>query len=176
MRRVLMIVGVVALAFLLVYAAGCKQKAQQPPPGQPPAAAPGTSPAESTGTMPDTTGGAAKGYGDPPPAAKGDVSFAKSVQPLFAKKCANASCHGAAKSAGMQLTSGMAYANIVNVASSEDPKLMRVKPGAPDESWLVMKLEGKQTFGARMPLSGGYLSDAQIQMIRQWIQAGAQNN
>jgi hypothetical protein len=102
--------------------------------------------------------------------------FAEDIQPIFTKNCAHPSCHGQAKSADMQLTKGMAYDNIVNVKSTEDPKYMRIKPSMPDSSYLVLKIEGKQPVGARMPLTGGYLSDAQIATIRSWVTAGAKND
>jgi hypothetical protein len=102
--------------------------------------------------------------------------FSKDVQPIFTSKCALSDCHGADKSAGMQLSAGVAYDNIVNVMSSEDPQLMRVMPSDPDNSYLVMKVEGRQKVGARMPLTGGPLSDTQIQAIRSWVKAGAKND
>lgn len=41
-------------------------------------------------------------------------------------------------------------------------------------SVIVRKLKGTATFGSRMPLGGPYLTDAEIQVIVQWIMAGAQ--
>ncbi len=102
--------------------------------------------------------------------------FSMDVQPVFTGKCALADCHGAAKSASLQLTAGMAYGNLVNVKSSEDPRFMRIMPGMPDSSYLVMKIEGRQTVGARMPFRRTPLSASQIQLIRGWIQAGASKN
>jgi|WetSurMetagenome_2_1015567.scaffolds.fasta_scaffold84877_2 hypothetical protein len=157
------LVTALALLLCLVIAFGCsKGKAQQHQ----------TQPAETTKTgAPETT--RTSMLDDPAQPAAG---FGKDVQPLFTKKCANTSCHGADKSGGMQLTKGMAYANIVNVKSTEEPQFMRVKPGAPDSSYLVLKIEGHQKVGMRMPLVGGPLSDKQIQIVRSWIQAGAKNN
>jgi hypothetical protein len=110
------------------------------------------------------------------PAQMASAMFNMDVQPVFTGKCALADCHGAAKSGGMQLSAGMAYDNIVNVKSSEDPRFMRVMPGAPDSSYLVMKIEGRQTVGVRMPFRRTPLSDSQIQLIRGWIQAGAKKD
>jgi hypothetical protein len=121
-----------------------------------------------------SSGGAGKSAPDPP--AKTVAMFKNDVQPIFTKSCAHPSCHGVAKSAGMQLSEGMAYGDIVNVTSSEDPQLMRVRPSEPDSSYLVMKIEGHQKVGMRMPLTGGPLSDKQIQVIRSWIAAGAKND
>jgi hypothetical protein len=50
--------------------------------------------------------------------------------------------------------------------------------GNPGGSYLVQKLEGAADIvGLRMPRNGPpYLTDAQVAMIRQWIQNGALNN
>jgi len=78
----------------------------------------------------------------------------------------------------MNLKSGSAYASLVNVASSGKPGATRVIPGNPSGSYLIQKLEGAPDIvGLRMPRNGPpYLTDAQIALIRQWIQNGAPNN
>jgi hypothetical protein len=124
---------------------------------------------------------AGKTAGDPPKTAAGSkqtavAKFSEDVQPILTKRCAHPSCHGAAKSAGLEMTSGVAYDNLVNVKSAEEPQFMRIKPGAPDSSYLVMKIEGKQQVGARMPLTGGYLDTNDIQMVRSWVEAGAKKD
>ncbi len=54
---------------------------------------------------------------------------------------------------------------------------MRVNPGAPDNSYLVRKVEGAAGItGAQMPFGGPPLSQAQIDEIRSWIASGAPNN
>jgi hypothetical protein len=57
----------------------------------------------------------------------------------------------------------------------KDSGLKRVAPGKPDESLLLLKLEGKQPCGLPMPV-GAKLSDDQISQVRAWIQDGAKNN
>ena len=49
---------------------------------------------------------------------------------------------------------------------------VRVKPGDPDNSLLMQKLEGKQTCGLAMP-PGGMLDAAKVSLVRGWITAGA---
>ena len=49
-----------------------------------------------------------------------------------------------------------------------------VAAGNPDGSYLIQKLEGRASVGARMPLGGPYLDAATIGVIRQWISSGAQ--
>jgi uncharacterized protein (TIGR03118 family) len=75
------------------------------------------------------------------------------------------------------LTAGNSYANLVNVASHEQPTLLRVKPGDPADSYLIQKLQGAAGIsGERMPLGGPYLDAATIAQIQSWIAAGAANN
>lgn len=58
--------------------------------------------------------------------------------------------------------------------SVEQPSVLRVKPGDPDDSYIIRKLEGAPAIsGGRMPLGGPYLPQATIDMIRQWITDGA---
>ncbi len=75
------------------------------------------------------------------------------------------------------LTAVNSFASLVNVASHEQPGLMRVKPGDPANSYLIQKLEGAASIsGQRMPLGGPYLDQATIDKIKSWIAAGATNN
>ncbi len=89
-------------------------------------------------------------------------------------------CHtggGTSLPASMDLTPAHIYTSIVGVASVEQSTLMRVKPGAPDHSYVVLKLEGAAGItGARMPFGGPYLDQATIDQVRAWVTAGAQNN
>jgi hypothetical protein len=50
-----------------------------------------------------------------------------------------------------------------------------VAPGDPDHSYLLCKLDAScdDRFGARMPASGGPLSDFDLNAFRTWIAAGA---
>ncbi len=84
-------------------------------------------------------------------------------------------CHiGSAAPHGLRLDTADSYALLVNVPSTEVPSLMRVNPGNPDNSYIVHKIEGNQAVGVRMPANGPpYLSQAQIDLIRGWIAAGA---
>jgi mono/diheme cytochrome c family protein len=90
-------------------------------------------------------------------------------------------CHtddGRTPSGGLNMKSGSAYSNLVNVASTGKPGATRVIPGNPSGSYMIQKLEGAPDIvGLRMPRNGPpYLTDAQVALIRQWIQNGAPNN
>ena len=91
------------------------------------------------------------------------------------------SCHTAAgrvPPAGLNLTSGVSYAALVGVSSTERPGVLRVAPGDPDGSYIVHNLEGAPNIvGSRMPRgTGPYLSSGQMLVIRRWIEQGAPNN
>jgi len=94
---------------------------------------------------------------------------------IFNLNCALSSCHiGPNPASGLNLSEGNAFGNIVGVPSQEVPSLQRVKPNSPDSSYLVWKIEGRQGIqGERMPRTGTYLSQEQIDVIRQWIANGA---
>jgi len=84
-------------------------------------------------------------------------------------------CHaGAGAPQGLRLDAANSYDLLVGVPSSEVPSLFRVKPGDPANSYLVQKLEGRASVGARMPFGGPYLDASTIAVIRQWITDGAQ--
>ncbi len=117
----------------------------------------------------------------PPPPPPGGLTLSGAVQPIFTSNCAFAAgCHaGPNAQEGMDLSEGQAFTSIVNMASGQVPRLFRVAPSDPDSSYVVIKLEDKagQVGGTptQMPL-GGQLTQAQIDTIRGWIAAGAQNN
>lgn len=107
-----------------------------------------------------------------------DVSFSGEVLPIFTSAgCAASRCHSASqKSGGLELTASVAYDQLVNVNSSEVGSLKRVLPGDALNSYLLMKLEGRQTVGGRMPLGQAPLSSRNFQVIETWIDEGAEDN
>lgn len=67
------------------------------------------------------------------------------------------------------------YANLVNVASTCGDDY--VEPGNPADSFMFQKVSlATPDCGDRMPQGGPYLSAAYIQMLSDWISAGAPNN
>ncbi len=84
-------------------------------------------------------------------------------------------CHsGAGAPQGLELDVTHSHALLVGVPSSEDPAVLRVKPDAPDSSYLILKLQGSPGIvGVQMPFGGPPLPQATIDVIRQWISDGA---
>jgi hypothetical protein len=84
-------------------------------------------------------------------------------------------CHiGAGAPEGLQLDAANSYAALVSVPSAEQPAVLRVVPGDPDSSYIIRKLQGTAGIsGGQMPLGGPYLPQSTIDVIRQWITAGA---
>jgi mono/diheme cytochrome c family protein len=106
------------------------------------------------------------------------VSYSKDVQSIFNSNCVV--CHAGAGQAGLTLEPGVSYGKLVGVPSTESASELRVKAGAPDQSYIIAKLQGTQVqaggSGAQMPLNATPLSSSQISLIQQWITAGALNN
>lgn len=112
----------------------------------------------------------------PPPAAP---TLAELQSTIFTPVCSG--CHtggGAALPASMNLSSAAAtHAAIVGVVSSERAPLLRVAAGDAENSYIVHKIEGRASIaGSRMPLGGPFLSQADIDRVKAWINAGAANN
>jgi len=105
-------------------------------------------------------------------AAEAGAAFATIQDTVFTPICAE--CHGEGSvSAGLSLNAGSAFANLVGVASTQNPSLSRIAPNDPDNSYLVQKIEGIAAFGSRMPLGGAPLPQETIDFIRQWVSNGA---
>jgi len=99
---------------------------------------------------------------------------------IFMPSCALPSCHSSQTQAGaLILEPASVYNELVNVSplstGARQAGLLRVKPGDPDNSFLIRKLEGTLDPGEGdpMPLTGPKLSDDQIGKIRAWIADGA---
>jgi hypothetical protein len=116
--------------------------------------------------------------------ALNDASYLANVQPIFGdgmslatrgRKCGY--CHYAGTKQPPDLTHPFDPAvGVVNVTGARGP---RVVPGNPDGSLLVTKIEALSTSiaaGAPMPYQQARLSQAEIDTLKSWIQAGAKNN
>jgi mono/diheme cytochrome c family protein len=97
------------------------------------------------------------------------------AQQLFVPRCASSSCHGGNPPAAFpQIDAEGGYAAMVNVQSQQDVMNL-VEPGAPEQSWLVLRLRGE---GGRpyMPLGDAQLTEAEIAAVEAWIAKGAPND
>ncbi len=116
------------------------------------------------------------------------VLFSGDIQQIFTEKCIV--CHNPGGSgysftggndSGLDLRQGFSYNKLVNVPTFEESGVapfLRVDPGNSANSYLYQKINsGNPKDGERMPLNGPpFLSGQQIQMIKIWIDSGAQNN
>jgi len=99
-------------------------------------------------------------------------------QNIFTPICAD--CHvGANAPHGLLLEAGKMRDNTVNVKSHEAPAFTRIIPGDPDNSYVMIKIvpTDARRIDSRMPANGPpFLSDAQIEAVRQWIKNGAKDD
>lgn len=109
-------------------------------------------------------------------AAEG-VSFSEDVLPVLKRHCVI--CHLPGDEQGELSLHPDAYGNLASAPSSQSP-LVRVKPRSAESSYLYHKLKGTQDAvggsGALMPFQRDALDEAQIEMIRLWIEQGAKRN
>jgi len=100
---------------------------------------------------------------------------------IFEKRnCADALCHGTARSGGLDLTAGNSYASLVDVKAETVPKTYRVLAGDKDQSLLWLNLAAKTlpdeyTAPLRpMPLEPvPALTFDELELVRRWLEAGA---
>ena len=105
-----------------------------------------------------------------------DPSFQSDIQEIFDRRgCSASSCHGSAEAAGLRLTDGSSHSELVGVPATTEAGT-RVIAGDAQASYLVIKIEGRQNVGGRMPVGGSALDSIDVNNIRNWIDQGAKNN
>ena len=78
--------------------------------------------------------------------------------------------------AGLDLSVGRSFAALVNVPSTQ-VALDLVTPNDAENSYLIHKLDGRAGIvGDRMPYDAPFLTAAETDVIKAWINAGAANN
>jgi hypothetical protein len=113
------------------------------------------------------------------------ISYGAAVQGLFDDFATNGGsagcvdCHFAPPpmpSGALDLSAGVSWGHLVGVPSGEDPSMLYVVPGRPEQSLLFRKVNCDDPgVGARMPLDGyggGLLAEQQA-LIYDWIANGA---
>src|SRR5258705_1108240 len=94
---------------------------------------------------------------------------------LGPRGCRVETCHGSAKSGGLDLTIGGAYDALVGATATGAPGDLRVVPGDSAKSFLVRKLAGVLAPGEGdpMPSVGRPLRPIELDLVRAWIDGGA---
>jgi hypothetical protein len=107
-------------------------------------------------------------------AADGAVSFKSQVLPLLTERCVM--CHVQGAEQGALSLFPEAWSQLVGVKASESA-LNRVEAGAPERSYLYLKLLGQQESaggsGERMPFQQDPLTSQELDLFRRWIAEGA---
>jgi mono/diheme cytochrome c family protein len=97
------------------------------------------------------------------PTLSSPVSYAKDIDPILQNSCFN--CHG-----GERTSRALSVATYDTLMKGSQNGAV-VIAGDPDNSKLLQSI-----LSGKMPKKGDKLTAEQIQLIRQWIAEGAQNN
>jgi len=112
----------------------------------------------------------------PPTTTLPGVDLAQIQTEIFEESCALSGCHSAGSRQGnLDLSSAAtSHAELVDVVSECAGKIL-VVPGDPDASYLLHKVgDGPEPCGTLMPQLLPPLTAGQIQLIRDWIEDGAE--
>jgi hypothetical protein len=99
------------------------------------------------------------------------------IQEIFQRRgCVASGCHAVAEPrGGLVLAQGQSHQALVRTRARAEVYFL-VEPGNPDMSYLMMRLEGRQRVGGRMPLGQAPLDSIDVGNLRNWILSGAENN
>jgi len=158
------LLGVATLSLTLALAACGGDSSRQPPAGAPSVPPP---------SEPEPGGAACEG------GEAFESTFAAIQSQIFERHgCTQNVCHGDARSGGLDLRGGAAYANLIEAPSSGS-SLPRVVPGDKSRSFLWLKLAAKTVPGsvtiAGSPMPSGLpaISEDELDAVRLWIHSGA---
>ncbi|TWT73427.1 Planctomycete cytochrome C [Posidoniimonas polymericola] len=99
-------------------------------------------------------------------AQEAEVSFAEDIKPLLARRCY--ACHGPDDQ-----SSGVALHERELAIAVADSGERAIVPGKPDASELLARVASHDEF-ERMPPEGEPLKDEEIDLLRRWIEQGAE--
>ena len=108
-------------------------------------------------------------------------TFTELREEVLTPSCVFATCHKSpdASAAGLlnlEGTNDEVHAVLVDVPSSVLAQRIRVIPGDPDASYVIEKLTSDSPeAGERMPMNAE-LEDYRVELVREWIEAGAAND
>ena len=126
---------------------------------------------------------AATGCDEPEDRPTGEPPEFREVAAIFeASRCATGGCHDATAAQGeLSMEGSDAWAQLIDVecadAEADEAGFLRVKPGDSDASFLMTKLTLDRVdaaLGLPMPPSGERLTDDELDLVRRWIEAGAE--
>jgi hypothetical protein len=113
--------------------------------------------------------------------APDDARFQAAIAPIFGDGSLGASggscalCHNSNSLFEPDLTHPFdPVVGVVDVSAGGNR--LRVAPGSPDDSALVLRIEGNPAGGAAMPFYAGPLTEAEIDLMVRWVVAGAPQN
>ena len=101
-------------------------------------------------------------------------SFERVRDEVLRPSCGFDTCHGSG--AGyFTISEDMGANELRNIPANQIPEMMRVVPYDPDQSYLIWKMEPKAGImgDAMPPVPNSGPSDEQLQLVRDWISAGA---
>ncbi len=116
--------------------------------------------------------------------ALNDATFTNQVRPIFGDENSLGGffggrcvfCHYAGTPSPPDLTDPFGPNGLVNVNARYRADMVRVLPGQPEESLLILKVRAERPdsdIGNQMPYSYNPLTETQIGVVRQWILEGA---
>ena len=111
-----------------------------------------------------------------------NAPFSELQARFFKPDCATSLCHtgNPPTHAPLSLDDDQSYANLINRPASQASSILLVKPGAPDQSYLMLKLLGtvgsSGAVSTRMPLNKPAVDNERLEAVRAWIKRGAPND
>lgn len=160
-KHILLILTLLTLTLLSACGTQTTQTPLEPATATEAPVQPTQAPASTDTPLPTSTTAPATDAATEEPAA--GVSFTNDVLPIFSNSCAR--CHGVEQiKEGLDLTS---YETVMTGSFNGTV----VTPGNPTDSYLL-----QQVINGEMPNRGPKLTAEQIQIITDWINAGAPNN
>jgi WD40 repeat protein/mono/diheme cytochrome c family protein len=103
------------------------------------------------------------------PDADGPISYYRDVRPIFQRHCHG--CHQPAKSGG-----GFTMTSFEALLAGGESELTAIAPGDVEESFLVDQITPDESGQAMMPKDQPPLTADQIDLVRRWVAAGAEDD
>jgi len=101
-----------------------------------------------------------------------EISFNEDILPIIGASCSGSGCHVGETTNGVRLDS---YEQVTSSTGLQYGSLI-VVPGDAAASPIVDKISANPEFGVRMPFGRAPLSARQIDLIKSWIDEGADDN